>query len=200
MKVELISITPNPEEVIEKCARLCYSSESKGEDARQKLIAHLAKNKHLSCFEHASATFIVSDVSRALTHQLVRHRHFSFCQRSQRYVDEEGFTWVVPQSIENNPKLVSEFQYDMRRIAEMYKKYRSDGVLKEDARAVLPNACSTQIAVTGNFRTFREFFEKRCEKHAQLEIRNLAKTMLGILYNEAQFVFKDQYEKFVEVE
>lgn len=197
MEVELIAITPNPEEVIEKCARVCYSSTSKGEEARKTLITHLAKNKHLSCFEHANATFIIRGVSRALTHQLVRHRHFSFCQRSQRYVDEEGFNFVIPESIKEK-NLQEEYAGDMETIACIYKKYRDSGVLKEDARFVLPNACDTQIAITGNFRTFREFFEKRCEKHAQWEIRDLAKMMLRILYNEAPFVFKDQFETFVE--
>ena len=101
MEAKLIECTPNPEEVIERAARICYDSKSGDEERRSKFIKGLVKSGHTATIEHAFATFEISGVSRALTHELVRHRLFSFCQRSQRYCNEDGFEVVLPESIEN---------------------------------------------------------------------------------------------------
>ena len=97
MKVELLANTPNPETLIAKCASTCYDSVPKELDKARKMIAAIIKSGHESCIEHATATFEIDGVSRALTHELVRHRLFSFSQRSQRYVDESKPSYVIPE-------------------------------------------------------------------------------------------------------
>src|SRR3989338_3842165 len=100
MKVTLISITANAEELIANAARVCYASEPKTPDANKKLLGTLREMEHMSTFEHASATFLIDGISRACSHQLVRHRVASYSQQSQRYVNEEGFDYITPPAIE----------------------------------------------------------------------------------------------------
>ena len=188
MKVELIAITPNPEEVIEKAARTCYLSSPKD---REKFIRRVVKAGHHSVLEHAVATFRISGVSRALTHQLVRHRLCSYSQQSQRYVDETSFRYVEPDSIKNDPeahKMFTKFIDDARNV---YTNLRKLGIKKEDARFVLPNATETQIVVAANFREWRHIISLRGQKDAQWEIRKLAIEILKILKEHAPSVFFD---------
>lgn len=194
MKVELLSHTDNPEETIERAARICYDSKAGDEEKRKKFLSGLIKSGHTATIEHASATFEISGVSRALTHELVRHRLFSFCQRSQRYCNEDGFETVVPDSIKKNDFEI-EYKALIKTIEELYNEMVADGVPKEDARYILPNACCTRIVVSGNFREWRHFLELRLSPRAQWEIRSLAKEILKQLYAIAPIVFGDLYEQ-----
>jgi len=193
MEVELIAITPNPEKVIERAARICYQSEDfiTSESAKSFLPKLLAAG-HESPFEHAYATFRIDGVSRAMTHQLVRHRLMAVSQKSQRYVNESNFQYVMPPSLSEDLK--EEFKKDMEIIRQMYAKWKTKGLRNEDARFVLPNACTTEIMISANFREFRHIFKVRITKHAQWEIREACRLMLNILYREAPSCFSDILE------
>lgn len=186
----------NPEEVVETCGRTCYNSPAKDGEVRSKFLKSIVKNGHTAVIEHASATFMVEGVSRALTHQLVRHRHFSFCQRSQRYVKETTPEYVTPFTINDNPDAASIYSKFMDSCWETYTKLFELGVKKEDARFVLPNAAHTTICVTGNFRQWHQFLDLRLDPHAQWEIRALAKMFLDELMKIAPNVFDDLVQKY----
>jgi len=195
MKAELVTYTPNPEETIEKAARICYNSQCGDYEKRKKFLTGLIKSGHTSTIEHASATFKFSEVSRALTHELCRHRLFSFSQRSQRYCNEDGFGIVMPESLKQNG-YETEFNALMKEIEELYNDMVEDGIPKEDARYILPNACHTEIFVSGNFREWRHFLELRLSPRAQWEIRQLAHLVLNDLYEIAPIIFQDLVDKY----
>jgi len=190
LQVELVAITPDPQKVIEQAGRTCYLSFDRiGADSEKDFIRRLIQMGHESPLEHASATFRIRYCSRAMTHQLVRHRLMSVSQKSQRYVDEEGFTYVVPESLPN--AFVEDYHNDMQIIQQMYTKWRDRGLRKEDARFVLPNACTSEIVVTANFRQWRHIFSLRISPKAQWEIRKACTLMLEILRRHAQACFED---------
>jgi len=165
MHLELLSITPDAEAVIERAARTCYQSADKADaDSATRFLPKLLDMGHESPFEHAYATFLIRGCSRAMTHQLVRHRLMAFSQRSQRYVSETMFDYVVPPSIP--VEHVAEFEADMEVMGAMYRKWKDRGLRNEDARFVLPNACATEIVVSANFREYRHVFAVRCSPHA----------------------------------
>jgi len=179
MNVEIISHTTDPELLIEKAARICYDSFGKMSppESTVRIIDHLLKSGHESCLEHASVTYRVGGVSRALTHQLVRHRLASYSQRSQRYVKETEPSFVTPPSCDGLSIANSIFEETMINAWRAYNDLLKLGVKGEDARFVLPNACCSEIIITMNFRELRHFFKLRTSKHAQWEIRNMAKEM-----------------------
>ena len=178
MNVEIISHTPNPELLIEDAARICYDSFGKKSPGSQvRIIDHLIRSGHESCLEHASVTYRVGGVSRTLTHQLVRHRLASYSQRSQRYVKETEPQYVTPPSISCRPEVEQDYKELMEHVWAFYNKLLKAAVKGEDARFVLPNACCSEIIMTMNFRELRHFFKLRTSKHAQWEIRNMAKEM-----------------------
>lgn len=188
--VELVAITPDPQKVIEQAGRTCYMSMDKIDDDSQTGFIHrLIKMGHESPLEHAYATFRIKNCSRAMTHQLVRHRLIAVSQQSQRYVDEEDFSYVVPETMP--PELVDEFHNDMKTIQLMYHKWRQKGLKKEDARFVLPNACTSEIVVSANFREWRHILSIRTDKGAQWEIRKTANLILDILNRLAPACFDD---------
>jgi thymidylate synthase (FAD) len=196
MKVELIAITPDPERVIEIAARTCYQSEDKmAPEKLGELLPKLLAMGHESPFEHATATFRVSGVSRAMTHQFVRHRLLAVSQKSQRYVSEGNFEWVTPPSVPGGEK--AEFDRDMEVMRAMYKKWKGKGLKNEDARFVLPNACTTEMVVSANFREWRHVFDVRCHRRAQWEIRDACLAMLAVLNQQAPHVFADQAKEFL---
>jgi len=191
MKVTLLAITPAPEDIIAKSARVCYASEPKTDGANSKLLRNLRDWGHMSTFEHASATFMIEGVSRALTHQLVRHRIASFSQQSQRYVNEAGFEYVTPPTVLEKKEVKAIFDEAVESARKSYQKLIESGVPKEDARFLLPNACATKIVCTMNFRELRHFIKLRSGKGAQWEIKNLACEMLAILKKKAPDAFDD---------
>ena len=196
MNVELIAITPEPERIIEIAARTCYQSGDKMVPEKLgELLPKLIAMGHESPFEHAYATFRVSGVSRAMTHQLVRHRLLAVSQKSQRYVSEGNFEWVVPPAVREADR--TEFDRDMETIRGMYKKWRDLGLKNEDARFVLPNACTTEMVVSANFREWRHVFQVRCHRRAQWEIREACVEMLKRLHQQAPHVFADLAREFL---
>jgi thymidylate synthase (FAD) len=151
----------------------------------------LISRGHLSVLEHASAAFRIRGVSRALTHQLVRHRLASYSQRSQRYVSEGGFPYVTPPAIEGDPAAKRRYDDAVENARAAYEDLIALGVKREDARFVLPNATATEIVMTANFREWRHVLELRGHRSAQWEIRRLAVAILKILREYAPATFGD---------
>ncbi len=192
MKIELLSITPNAEKLIENAGRTAYLSfEKQRRGSEKRFIRMLVKRGHLSVLEHAYATFRIQGVSRAFTHQLVRHRLCSYTQQSQRYVDESTFGYVEPESIKNNEEAHSLFTSSIDRAEEVYSQLQKLGIRNEDARFVLPNAVESQIVVTANLREWRHIVELRGGPQAQWEIRRAAIDILRILKKHAPTAFGD---------
>lgn len=221
MKVTLIAHTPEPEKVIATAAKLCYSSSDIGslydgltDEKVAGFIEMLASIGHESVMEHVSFTFGIEGVSRACTHQLVRHRIASYSQKSQRYVNENGFEFITPPEIEAVPEAKAIFDDEMKRLVECYEKIAdilcenhkarltAEGLnekeaaskarkqANEDARFILPNACETKIVVTMNVRSLFNFFKHRCCNRAQWEIRAVADEMLRLCTEAAPNVFR----------
>lgn len=197
MKVDLIQYTPDPEKVVAAAARLCYSSdpvpellERLDDEAVASFVRKLRQMGHLSTFEHVSFQFSIDGVSRALSHQLVRHRIASYSQRSQRYVKEAGFEFVIPPSVKRNPEALERFETVMAHLQENYLELLSN-VPAEDARYVLPNACTTSLLATFNARSLLNFFEHRTCSRAQWEIRSLAEQMLRLVRVVAPNLFSE---------
>ncbi len=192
MKVELISITPKAEQVIEKAGRVCYLSFDKKQAGSEKeFIKRLIRMGHTSVLEHAKATFLIKGASRSFTHQLVRHRLCSYSQQSQRYINERNFSYIIPEKIKRNQKAFKIFEEFIKKSKHTYVKLKQLGIPNEDARFVLPNAIESQIVVTANFRELRHIFILRGAKSAQWEIRMVAIEMLRIMKKKASSVFFD---------
>ena len=191
-QVELLSITPDAEKLIEEAGRTCYLSFGKiTKDSENKFIKMLIKSGHHSVFEHAYATFRIKGGSRAFTHQLVRHRLCAFSQQSQRYVSEKEFSFVIPPSIENKPEALKLFNETMETLKNNYRKLQELGIKNEDARFVLPNAVKSEIVISADLREWRHILELRCAPDAQWEIRGICNAILKILKKEAPTVFED---------
>lgn len=180
MKVTLIQATPNPIETIAQIASICYDSDPK--DA-MKLVKHLYKGGHHSVFEHIYFTFKIEGISRACSHQLVRHRHCSFTQRSQRYCSEDGFDFVRPSTIEDY-----NMDCTMGRIEGWYNGLQAIGVPNEDARYILPNACATSLYLSCNLRELIHMANERLCTRAQWEIRELVKAMCQLVNPRLHFM------------
>lgn len=190
MKVTLLAVTEKAEDLIEYAARVCYHSIGRCQPgSAEKMLPRLIARGHESPLEHAYATFHVSGCSRAMTHQLVRHRLMAVSQQSQRYVSESNFDFVVPPSVSEKDQ--QEYRHDMENLRGMYAKWKERGLRNEDARFVLPNACKTEIVISANFREFRHIFKVRCVPQAQWEIRQACCEMLKILSGKAPFIFAD---------
>jgi len=192
MTVELVAHTPNPELTIAHAASICYDSQPKELEPARKMIKAIVRSGHESCIEHGSATFILDGISRVVTHELVRHRiGFSYSQRSQRYVNEHNPSYVTPPEIASNEVADKLFKRTMDVVWEAYAELQALGLKNEIARYVLPNACTTKIAVTADFRAWRNFLKLRCSKRAQPEIRELAYKILDKLVEIAPSCFED---------
>ncbi|NIQ06822.1 MAG: FAD-dependent thymidylate synthase, partial [Candidatus Korarchaeota archaeon] len=147
---------------------------------------------HVSVIEHASFSFSIEGVSRAMTHQLVRHRIASYTQQSQRYVAyDTSDQYVVPPSLDDNPVAKKIFDKTVTRISEAYRELLDLGIPREDARFILPNAARTNIIVTMNARELLHFFNLRCCIRAQWEIREVANEMLKQVKEVAPALFND---------
>ena len=170
MQVELLYHTPDPERAIATAARLCYAPvgaaelmEAMPEERVKSVLSTIMSAGHTSTLEHASYTFAVDGVSRALTHQLVRHRIASFNQQSQRYVKfTDGLATVKPESVAANEETNAVFDEAIAAAIEAYEKLLAAGVPAEDARYLLPNAAETKIVITMNVRELLHFFSLRC--------------------------------------
>jgi thymidylate synthase (FAD) len=201
------------EALVEFAGRACYQSWSKPNPrtaTNASYLRHIIDVGHFSVLEHASVSFYISGISRSCTHELIRHRHFSYSQLSQRYVPEHDSQVVIPPGMEDDPELVRIFTEaaDANRatytdlLARLEAKLIGDqsgdrsAVLRrkqarQAARAVLPNATETRIVVTGNYRAWRHFIAMRASEHADVEIRRLAIACLRQLVDVAPAVFGD---------
>lgn len=202
-KAQLIRYTADPEQTIALAAKLCYSGdeidtliEKIGEKDNAKFIRLLTTMNHFSPFEHASFTFAIEGVSRALLAQITRHRIASFSVRSQRYVNEGDFNYVIPPKIAALGKsAVEKYEAQMAQMVAWYREWQ--GLLgegesaNEDARFVLPNACETKMIVSMNARELMHFFSLRCCNRAQWEIRAIAWQMLADVLKVAPSVFSN---------
>jgi thymidylate synthase (FAD) len=195
--------------LLEFAGRACYQSWSKPNPKTATNVGylkHIIDVGHFSVLEHASVSFYITGISRSCTHELIRHRHFSYSQLSQRYVPEKDARIVVPPGLENDPDLqqILSAAADASRAAytELLDKLEAkladspNAVLRrkqarQAARAVLPNATETRIVVTGNYRAWRHFIAMRASEHADVEIRRLAIACLRQLVDVAPAVFAD---------
>lgn len=195
MNVELIALTRylhgngTPEELLEHAGRVCYRSQSRGDPAE--FLRARIREGHESLIEHASATFEISGISRACSHQLVRHRLASFSQESQRYVEMSDPDWALPPAIAAHPEALAVWQRFSGEVQSAYRALRRLGVRKEDARFALPNAAATRVIMTANFRELLHLFRLRISREAQWEIRDVCVRMLELIYPEAPSVFGD---------
>jgi thymidylate synthase (FAD) len=192
MQVDLVAITPDAETLIERAGRTCCMSQDRmSNDSAGKFLRMLISRGHLSVLEHASATFQVSGISRAATHQLVRHRLCSFSQKSQRYVLERSPSFVIPPSIRADSECQAIFDEMVTASEKAYRDLIDRGVPKEDARFVMPNAAPSEIVMSANFRELRHIILVRGSKHAQWEVRELAVRILRLMKDQAPNVFFD---------
>jgi len=212
LKVILVRHTPNPEETVAMAAKLCYSPSDieslkgriEAKDQRA-FVEKLMKMGHLSPVEHPSFTFAIEGISRACSHQLVRHRLASYSQQSQRYVSEhradaheQTFDYIIPPSIKEDTEAKKRFERFMIEAQKTYdfiverlnKKGLKGEAANQDARFVLPNACETKIMVTMNARELLHFFRQRCCYRAQWEIRMVAQQMLFLVKRVAPIIFE----------
>jgi thymidylate synthase (FAD) len=207
LKVILLEHTPNPEAVVAMAAKLCYSpsdieslKEKTAAKDQKQFVEKLMEIGHMSPIEHASFTFAVEGISRACSHQLVRHRLASYSQQSQRYVSEEaGFDFIIPPSIKKDGELARYFRDFMNKAQEAYShivsRLNEKGLKGEeanqDARFILTNACETKIIITMNARELLHFFKQRCCNRAQWEIRSMAINMLRLVSRTAPAIFRN---------
>ena len=191
MEVTLLPV--NEQEVISKlyiACRTCYNAgtpnamyqdmiatpmTTENTEKKLKLLKHVIDSGHHSVLEHVQLTFLISGVSRSLSHQLVRHRLCNISQQSQRYVEFKGgsFEYVTPQEIFNNKEALKLFTETMINLGNVYKKFIELGIEAEDARAVLPNACTTNLTWSCNIRELMHVCNERRCTCAQQEIRQL---------------------------
>jgi thymidylate synthase (FAD) len=195
MQVELMSITPDAEDVIEKACRTCYLSFHRYDPPKstEELIKKVIKKGHHSVLEHATATFRIKGGSRVFTHEMVRHRLMSPSQESQRYVEygkTKEYEFVIPPTIEKS-RFKDDFKKKALELEEIYSDMVKEGIPKEDARYILPNATVSEIVVSANFRELRHIFEVRCVSRAHWEIREICLEMLKIMKKKAPIVFWD---------
>lgn len=208
LEVKLLTGTPNALSLIYAAFRQCYSPGFVGElwpklirgeiDTAEQasFIAKVLESGHDSPVEHVSYSFAVQGVSRALTHQLVRHRIASYSQQSQRYVDESDFEYVLPPAIARVPEAKEKFEQFMTLVGQTYadlktilREHGRGKKANEDARFVLPQASESKIVVSMNCRSLLHFFELRCCERAQWEIRKMAWKMLDLLRVELPVIF-----------
>jgi len=207
LKVKLLRYTADAELLCGTAALTSTKSGSPSETLEKmnmvtakRIIKRVTGYGHVSVIEHASFTFSIEGVSRAMTHQLVRHRIASFTQQSQRYVTYDTLEkYVTPPSITNNAEAQKIFDETLEKISETYQKLLKLGIKKEDARFILPNAAKTNIIVTMNARELRHFFNLRCCTRSQWEIREVAIEMLKQAKKTAPALFENAGPSCVEL-
>ncbi len=215
IRVKLLDVCTNPEKLLFAAGRQCYAKDwvgdlwkndggeisilnmdnnkSVSDKEIKSLIKYLYESGHTSVLEHVKFTFAIDGVSRAETHQQVRHRISTYSQQSQRYVTNYGeynpADYVVPPTIEKNAEAASVFDSTLRTIQESYNKLKDLGISSEDARYLMPNASISRIVDTKNCVSLLHFFGLRCCVLAQWEIRDLANKMLDICKKTLPSVF-----------
>lgn len=213
LRVKLLAHTPEPERIVATAAKLCYSPsdiehihEGLDEEKTAKFIQRLVDLGHESPIEHITFTFGVEGISRSLLAQITRHRIASYSVKSQRYVTEGQFSYIVPPEIKKDEKACEMYVGTMEYLQKQYEElakilktnHMAEGMAEkaaekaaiEDARFVLPNACETKIVMTFNARSLMNMFHHRCCERAQWEIRAMADEMLRLVKEVAPTLFK----------
>ncbi|MFA6216901.1 MAG: FAD-dependent thymidylate synthase [Candidatus Omnitrophota bacterium] len=216
LNIKLLDMTQNPVALIYAACRQCYSSKFAGDifadstqdsQKQEEFIRKVAASGHESPLEHVKFSFAIEGVSRALTHQLVRHRIASYSQQSQRYVKASSFNYIIPPTIEEDKSLCAKFIKIMDDIQKHYDemleafkvKGKAGEAANQDVRFLLPQAVETKIVVTMNCRELIHFFQQRCCTRAQWEIRCLASKMLEICKINLPSVFSEVGAKCVNL-
>lgn len=209
LEVKLISIPDNLLDVVYTACRTCYSPDGAIEifdnitpdnEKKLNLIKRVISSGHYSTIEHIQLSFAINNVSRALTHQLVRHRHMSFSQKSQRYVKEKGeFDYITPLTIRHNQKLNEKFESLMTQIANTYQEFIEAGIKSEDARAILPNAAASSMVASLNLRELIHIANLRLCTRAQLEIRILVQKMCDLVIEKEPWLSEHLVPKCVRL-
>ena len=190
MSVTLIDITPNAEALIAECAAICYDADT-SPGANERRVKKLMNVRHLATLRFAHAVFRVKGISRVCSHQMVRHPHLSFLQRSQRYCSEFDNEVVVPKAIAENQAMLNAWEESTSIATHTYQTLIKAGVRKEDARFILPQATTTEMYVAGNFQAWFDFLVRRLDKHAQHEIRKVAAVIYANLRNHCPNIFNE---------
>lgn len=189
---ETASSNIDAQDLVELAGRLCYMSFGKGRKTPREYLSNLISKGHFSVFEHPNWTFFITGISRSLTHELIRHRHLSYSQLSQRYVDHSEYPIHAPKEIVSDPVLEPLWNEVMDKIRYFYMMSTGKGKdARTISRAILPNAIETKIAVTGNARAWRDFIKTRDIPEADPEIRELAVMIRKRLIHEAPLLFSD---------
>jgi thymidylate synthase (FAD) len=210
LRVELLSMTPDALPLIYAAFRQCYHAGFVGDmwprllsgeidrETQADFVRKTMESGHDSPVEHVSMTFAVEGISRACSHQIVRHRIASYSQQSQRYVAENDMDYIIPPAIARIPEARERFERFMAEVASAYGDLRDILVAQgrktkanEDARFVLPQAAETKIVITMNCRSLHHFFHLRCCNRAQWEVRALANAMLDICREELPALFSN---------
>ncbi|NLB54316.1 MAG: FAD-dependent thymidylate synthase [Lentisphaerae bacterium] len=216
-KIQLIRYTPHPDQLVASAAKLCYASDTElvldqTDEKAANFVRRLKKLGHMSPIEHVSFTFYIEGISRACTHQLVRHRIASYSQRSQRYVKHDSFEYIIPPQLEGKKLEIDGVELDvaayyhetMKMLSERYsvlnKMLGDTGeTSNEDARYILPNACETKIFMTVNARELLHIFEERLCLRAQWEIRRVTDEMLALVKPVCPAIFENAGPKCVRL-
>ncbi len=190
-QVKLISIPNNLVDVIYTACRTCYSPDgaveifdniTQDKEKKLNLIKRVISSGHYSTIEHIQLSFAINNISRAASHQLVRHRHMSFSQKSQRYVKEKGeFDYIIPKAIEKDPVLLAKFEDFMAQCAKLYSEFTDNGIKAEDARSILPNAAASSLVTSLNLRELIHLANLRLCTRAQYEIRQIVNKMCELV-------------------
>lgn len=188
MKVELLQLTPDALNFIGDCAGICYNSKRDTLSNTKRAVSCKDKG-HLATLRFAHATFHITGISRICSHQFVRSKHLDFLQRSQRYCEEDIPKFVYPGTT-SDTYISGLYQTAYRH----YQELLAAGVKKEDARFVLPEGTQTELVVTGNLQAYLDFVKLRMDKHAQWEIRNVAREINNQLAEHCTGLFNWQPE------
>lgn len=198
VEVELISMPDNLLDTIYVACRTCYCSMGaieiynnldKTDEDKLTLINKVIASGHYSTIEHIQVTFAINNISRAATHQLVRHRHCSFSQKSQRYVKEKNeFDYVIPTSIEARKDICAAFEKHMDDTYKLYNEFIKEGIKAEDARSILPNAATSSLVVSMNLRELIHLANLRLCTRAQYEIRLTVRKMCTLVEEKAPWL------------
>jgi thymidylate synthase (FAD) len=198
MQIRLLAVTPEPEKLASIAAHGCYSEKSASEllttmepERYLRVLRQVVNSGHHSVIEHAYFTFSLEGISRACTHQLVRHRIASYSQQSQRYVEFGTFEPIIPPTIADDADARETFEKMFSQLEASYHQLIERGIPAEDARFILPNAMPTNIVVTMNARELNHFFTLRTCTRAQWEIREVALKMLEVASEVAPIFFEN---------
>ena len=192
MQAQLLDYTQDPEYKIGLFSAECYDSKKDRESCIRR-VKHCKDSGHLATLRFAYATFHVEGISRVCSHQLIRHAHLSYLQRSQRYVKESSVEFIEPEALKDTPEYYRNAWKKIQADAEALYLAGVDNkyLKKEDSRFILPQGCTTSIVVTGNFQAWMNFIKLRADKHAQKEIREAALEINRQLHAVAPNVFEE---------